>query len=477
MADLALMSATEAMAALQQGKVSSVELTQACLDRIEKYNSLVNAFIRIEADEALATAAQLDKERQSGKVRSPIHGLVLAHKDMFDRPGKVSTGGTKILRDRVATRTATVLQRFDEAGAVDLGGLNMSEFAAGPTGHNIHYGDCCNAFNPDYVSGGSSSGSGAAVAARLVFGALGSDTGGSIRLPAGMNGLCGLKATYGRISRHGAMARSWSLDHIGPLGRSARDVALMYQAVAGEDPCDPSTLGQPEVGAIDFESASIKGLRIGVPVEKDLETVDVEVQQALQASYRVLEQLGAKLVPVKLPDFRSIYFLAETIIKSEAASMHHDWLKERPQDYSANVRVRIEAGLAIPAAAYIDALRMRTHLTASFIRDTMGEVDVLLLPNMPITVPRRDEANPESLAAGEKVLALVGRITQFTRPISFLGLPSLTVPCGFDQKGLSIAFQIVGRPFAENTLLVAADQFQQVTDYHRQAPSLVSQSS
>ncbi|GGE31955.1 amidase [Agaricicola taiwanensis] len=476
MADLALLNLTEALEALEKGTATSVALTEACLARIETHNPSVNAFIRLDAEEALKAAQESDRERKAGRLKGRLHGIPLAHKDMFDRKGKVSTGGSKILQDRVATQTSTLLERLDAEGAIDLGALNMSEFAAGPTGHNVHHGDCRNAYNHDHISGGSSSGSGAAVGARLVFGALGSDTGGSIRLPAAFNGLTGLKATYGRITRHGAVPRSWSLDHVGPLARSARDAALIYQAIAGADPRDPSTADQPAVGGIPFEGGSVRGLRVGVPSEKDLATVDPQVRDALEASLKVLEGLGAVLVPVNLPDLKPIYFTAETIIKSEAGAMHREWLRTRPQDYAAHVRVRIEAGLAIPATSYIDALRQRSHLTAAFLSDVMGKVDVLHLPTMPIPVPKIADTNVEG-AGGEKVLELVGRITQFTRPISLLGLPAVTVPCGFDTAGLPIAFQLVGKPFAEARILVAADQFQQKTDFHRQAPTIARTAS
>jgi aspartyl-tRNA(Asn)/glutamyl-tRNA(Gln) amidotransferase subunit A len=466
------MDLSAAVEALARGTVTSTALTEACLARIERHGNAVNAFIRLDAEDALKSADVLDRERAAGRLRGRLHGIPLAHKDMFDRVGKVSTGGTKILKDRTATETATVLERLDAAGAVDLGTLNMSEFAAGPTGHNVHHGNCRNAYDHDHISAGSSSGSGAAVGARLVFGALGSDTGGSIRLPAAVNGLTGLKATYGRVSRHGAVARSWSLDHVGPLARTARDAALMFAAVAGRDLRDPTTAHQPDVEEIAFpDKADLSGLRVGVPDEKALSVVHPEVRAALDESVRAFERLGARIVPVVLPDMKPLYFTAETIIKSEAAAMHRRWLIERPQDYSATVRVRIEAGLAIPAAAYIDALRMRTHLTRAFLHETMGEVDVLHLPAVPFPVPTLAETDMEA-AGGEKVLEVVGAMTQFTRPISLVGLPAVTAPCGLDGKGLPIAFQLVGHPFGEARLLTVVDAYQQTTDFHRQAPKI-----
>src|SRR3954471_21120504 len=243
--DLALLDLSEAAERVASGTVSSVALTEACLDRANAWQRSRNCFIRIDTQAALDAASACDRELKQGRRRGPLHGVPLAHKDMFYRVGKVSTGGSKILQDQVATTTATVLQRLEAAGAIEVGVLNMAEFAAGPTGHNIHFGHCRNAFNAAHIPGGSSSGSAVAVAARSVFGALGSDTGASIRLPAAYNGVVGLKPSYGRVSRYGAMPRSWSMDHVGPFGRTARDCALLLQITAGHDPNDAPSSAQP----------------------------------------------------------------------------------------------------------------------------------------------------------------------------------------------------------------------------------------
>ncbi|WP_165820262.1 amidase [Microvirga sp. KLBC 81] len=477
MNNLHLLDLWQASAAIAEGRVTSVALTESALRRIEELNGTLNCFIRVDATEALETAHERDRELAAGHSRGPLHGIPLAHKDMFDRAGHVSTGGTKILRDRVADETSTVLERLDAAGAVDLGGLHMSEFAAGPTGHNVHYGACRNAYDQDRVSGGSSSGSGTAVGARLVYGALGSDTGGSIRLPAAANGLVGLKATYGRVSRHGAVARSWSLDHIGPLARTVRDAALIFQAIAGPDPRDPTTAHQPPFTLPEFRAdQDLKGLRVGVPGDEALASVHPEVRAALEESLRVLERLGATIKRTRLPDLKPLYSAAETIIKSEAAAMHRQWLASRPQDYASNVRVRIEAGLAITAAQYIDALRLRTHFTRDFLHNTMDGIDVLHLPTIPFPVPRIEDTDVEA-ATGERVLEVVSGMTQFTRPISLLGLPSLNLPCGFSSDGLPMGFQLIGRPFAEARLFVVGHAYQTATDFHRQAPPVAERTS
>jgi len=468
--DLALLDLADAAERLARGEVSSVALTQACLDRARAWQAGRNCFIRIDGEAALETARERDRELARGQRRGPLHGVPLAHKDMFYRAGRVSTGGSRILPDQVQTTTATVLQRLDAAGAIEIGALNMSEFAAGPTGHNIHFGDCRNAFDAAHIPGGSSSGSAVAVAARAVFGALGSDTGASIRLPAAFNGVVGLKPTYGRVSRHGAMPRSWSLDHVGPLARTARDCALLLGVIAGEDRNDATTSARPVddyLGALGADRLS--GLTIGV-AEHGV-AVDPQIAVAVEESVRTLEWLGAKVVAVALPDLAPLFRVGETIIKGEAAALHRQWLESRPQDYSNGVRLRIEGGLFLPAADYIDALRLRGVLTQTFLADVMKGVDLLHLATSACLPPTLSEGDMER-SDSETLLTLFGRLTQLTRPFNFLGLPAISVPCGFASTGLPLAYQLVGHPFAEATLLRAADAYQRVTDFHRAVPGL-----
>jgi aspartyl-tRNA(Asn)/glutamyl-tRNA(Gln) amidotransferase subunit A len=395
----------------------------------------------------------------------------LAHKDLLYREGRVTTGGSKILRDVTATTTSTLLERLDAAGAIDLGTLHMAEFAAGPTGHNVHYGHARNPYDRSRITGGSSSGSGAAVGARLVYGALGSDTGGSIRLPAAACNVVGLKATYGRISRHGAIARSWSLDYIGPLARTARDCAALFAAVAGHDPRDSTSSTRPLPDLSDQETTSLAGIRVGVPGDAVLKTLDPAILDRLLASHRVLQDLGATLREVPFPDLPKLADIGETIIKSEAASMHREWIRTRPQDYAAQVRVRIEAGFYIPATQYLDALRLRRVLMDEFLATTMNEIDLLHAPVIPFPLPTIGETDVEA-EGGSAVLDVVRRMTTYTRPFNFLGVPAISVPCGLDPAGLPAAFQLVGRPFDEALCLRAAGAYQSVTEFHRAAPCL-----
>ena len=469
-AKLALLDLADAAERVANGEVSSVALTEACLERATAWQASRNCFIRIDAQAALAAARERDAELKRGHRRGPLHGVPFAHKDMFYRAGQVSTGGSKILQDRVATTTATVLTRLDAAGAIETGVLNMAEFAAGPTGHNIHFGHCRNAFNAAHIPGGSSSGSAVAVAARAVFGALGSDTGASIRLPAAYNGVTGLKPTYGRVSRHGAMPRSWSMDHVGPFGRSARDCAMLLQVIAGQDANDATSSAQPVPDYLAALGAErLAGLTIGIADHGV--ALDPEIAAALEESVRLLERIGAQLVHVTLPDLSPIFRIGETIIKGEAAAMHRHWLQTRPQDYSNGVRLRIEGGLFLSAADYLDALRLRGVMSATFIAETMAGIDLLHLPASAYLPPTVDESDMES-SSSETLLGLFSRLTQFMRPFNFLGLPAVSVPCGFSSGGLPIAYQLVGHPFAEAALLHAVDAYQRATDYHRVVPKL-----
>jgi aspartyl-tRNA(Asn)/glutamyl-tRNA(Gln) amidotransferase subunit A len=471
MSDPALLDLSEIADAIAVRRISSVEATQACLNRIKAWQPEVNAFIRLDEEEALSTAAARDAELAAGKSRGKLHGVPLAHKDLLYRKDKVTTAGSKILRDVKADQTSTLLERLDAAGAVDLGTLNMSEFAAGPTGHNVHYGPARNPYDRTRITGGSSSGSGAATGARLAFGALGSDTGGSIRLPAAACNVVGLKATYGRISRHGAVARSWSLDYIGPLARTARDCAIIYSAIAGYDPRDPTTSMHPVSDLSELENTSLAGFKIGVPGDAVLKSIDPAIADVLQASHQVLQERGAALREVAFPDLVKLADIGETIIKSEAATMHRDWIRTRPQDYAAQVRVRIEAGFYIPATQYLDALRLRRMLLDKFLAETMAEVDLLHAPVIPFPLPTIRETDVEA-EAGEAVLRVVRSMTTYTRPFNFLGVPAISVPCGFDPAGLPVAFQLVGRPFDEALCLRAANAHQAATDFHRVAPRL-----
>jgi len=463
-------SLCEAAERIRSREISSREVTAACTERIERHAGALNCFIRFDAEEALAQADAADRTLAAGEPVGPLHGVPLAHKDMFYRAGVVCSCGSKIRRDFVPDRTATVLRRLDAAGALDIGGLNLSEFAHGPTGHNAHFGACRNPWNLAHIPGGSSSGSGSSVAARLVFGALGSDTGGSIRLPAAANGLVGIKPTQTRVSRHAMMGISFSLDNAGPLARTVRDAARLLGVVAGHDPQDATSSPLP---VPDYEAATeapdIQGLRVGVPRNYYHDTVAAEVKTLLDASLREIEGLGAEIVEVTVPHHEHIAHLQHIVQTSEAAALHADWLAGRADDYGPQVRARIVPGLAMPASWYLRTLQLRPRLVADFVEQVFGKCDVLHLPVFPMPVPTIEETDVGASRAFARVIA---GIVRCTLPLNFLTCPSIVVPCGFTASGLPCSFQLAGRPFDEATLCRAAAAYEAVTDFPARVPEL-----
>jgi aspartyl-tRNA(Asn)/glutamyl-tRNA(Gln) amidotransferase subunit A len=464
----ALMSLTAVAQAIADKRVSSREATQSCLDRIARWQPHLNAFMAIEADAALVAADAADAALAKGGRRGALHGVPLAHKDMYYDTGKVVTCGSRIRRDFVATSTSTALQRLKDAGTIRLGSLQMAEFAYGPTGHNAHYGPVHNPFALDRITGGSSSGSGAAVAARLTFAALGSDTGGSIRMPAHFCGVTGLKTTVGRVSRAGAMPLSQSLDTVGPLARTAEDCAVLLGLMAGADGEDPTAVAGPLPDFAGATAGSIKGLTIGVPTAFYVDDLDAEVAGALDATIAVLKREGANIVQVELPDQRQLTGASQLVLTVEAAAFHKRWMIERPQDYGPQVLMRLQNGLAIPGVSYLEALRWRGPALAAHLAAVAG-VDAMVAPVSPIPAPTIAESD---VGNGPDAEAVIQRLTRFTRPINYLGLPALSIPTGFTRSGLPVGMQLVGRSFDEAMLLRIGAAFQRATDFHDRVPQL-----
>ncbi|SHI02160.1 Asp-tRNA(Asn)/Glu-tRNA(Gln) amidotransferase GatCAB subunit A [Bradyrhizobium erythrophlei] len=462
----ALMSLTAVANAIAQKRFSSREATQSCLERIAQWQPRLNAFMAIEADAALAAADAADALFAKGNLSGALHGVPMAHKDMYYDAGKVVTCGSKIRRDFVATTTSTALQRLKDAGTVRLGSLQMVEFAYGPTGHNSHYGPVHNPWGLDHITGGSSSGSGAAVAARLTFAALGSDTGGSIRMPAHFCGVTGLKTTVGRISRAGAMPLSQSLDTVGPLARSVEDCALLLGLMAGADPDDPTAVAGPLPDYAAAARESIKGLTIGVPTAFYVDDLDPEVAAILDETIAVLKREGANTVQVELPDQRQLTAACQLVLAVEAAAFHKRWLIERPQDYGPQVLMRLQNGLAIPGVSYLEAMRWRGPALAAHLAAVAG-VDAVIAPVAPVAAPTIAESDVGNSPDAE---AVIQRLTRFTRPVNYLGLPSLSIPTGFTRGGLPVGMQLVGRSFDEAMLLRIGAAFQRATDFHDRVP-------
>ena len=469
-ADLTALSMTEAADAFACGEVSAEALARASLARIDAHDRTVNAVIRLDREAALEAAASQDRARAAGETPGPLAGAPMMHKDMYYRAGKVSTCGSKIRRDFVAPVTATVLQRLDAAGAIDLGTLNMAEFAQNPTGHNAHFGDCHNPWNLPYCTGGSSSGSGAGVAARFFTAALGSDTGGSIRLPATICGVTGLKATQTRVSRAGVMPLSFSADNVGPLVRTARDAARFLRVVAGHDPEDPTSAREP---VPDYEAAlngDAKGLRIVVLETGFLDGADAPVATAFEDSMKALTAQGAIVTRANAPEImRAVNAYTAVISRVEGATIHGNWMRGRAGDYAIHLSARLYGGYAMPGHTYVEALSRRGPLLRRFVAEVMGGADLVATPTLKTRVPTLAETDIDADPANwDRFMA----VSANTRPFNYLGLPTISVPCGFDDRGLPIGLQLAGRPFAEGTVLRAADAYQRVTDWHRRAPVL-----
>ncbi|WP_088343372.1 MULTISPECIES: amidase [Rhodomicrobium] len=464
--DPALLTLTELAAAIRAKQVSSVEITEALLERIAAWQPATNAFVRIEAEEALALARAADEALARGETKGPLHGVPLAHKDMFYSAGKPVGCGTKLREGWIASTTSTAIARLEAAGAFRLGALHMSECAYNPTGHNPYLGHAHNPWDGTRITGGSSSGSGAAVAARLTPAALGSDTGGSIRLPAHFCGVTGLKTTFGRVSRANALPLSFTLDTVGPLARTAEDCALIMAAMSGSDPLDPATDGMPAWNAAKA-TRSPQGMTIGLPSSYYVDDLEPEVAAALDRALETFAELGVNIVKVDLPDQTLVASAGLIILAVEATSTHIAGLRERPEVYGDWVRARLENGLAYSAIEYLDALRWRGPALAAHLAAIEG-VDAVIAPasrEVAPTIAATDVGGPNAEAT---IIA----ITRFMRPVNFLGLPGLVVPAGQGETGMPIGLQLIGRPFGDETLTALGTAFQSVTDHHKRVPSL-----
>jgi aspartyl-tRNA(Asn)/glutamyl-tRNA(Gln) amidotransferase subunit A len=450
-------------------RISPVESVERCLARIHKWDGRVRAFIRLDEEGALEAARSLEADAAAGRWRGPLHGVPLGFKDLCHLRGLPTSCGTRTPEYFVGAGQCTAARRLLDAGGISLGKLNMTELAMGPYGDNAHHGDVDNPWLAGHASGGSSSGSGAGVAAGFFAGAVGSDTGGSIRLPAGCCGVVGLKPTYGRVSRAGAMVLSWSMDHLGPIAWTARDAALMLTVMAGGDAADATTSRRAVPDYAAALEGGIKGVRIGLPENYFFEGVDEEIAAGVRQAARLLESLGARVSEIRLPDPTLMTDVSMLITRSEASTIHARVFRERPQDLQPVVRARLQVGFGISAYDYLQALRLRAKLTRAFVREVFAEVDVLLTPVIPEPPPAL--ASLKSLTA-DQFNTRAGRFSRLTRPFNGLGLPAISVPCGFTAAGLPLGFQAVGRPFDESRLLRLGHTYQEAAGWHRKRPSL-----
>jgi aspartyl-tRNA(Asn)/glutamyl-tRNA(Gln) amidotransferase subunit A len=466
---LSNLSLAEAARQVRDGRVSPVELVEASLARIGALDSRLHAFISVFADQALDVAKAMEIMARAGHLLGPLHGVPIALKDNIAVQGFPTTAGSKILADAVSMEDATVARRLRQAGAVFIGKLNMHEFAWGGTSANPHYGTVANPWNTARFAGGSSGGSGAALAARMCYGTLGTDTGGSIRLPAAINGVVGIRPTYGRVSNHGIVPLAWSMDTAGPMARDAADCALMFQVMAGHDPRDPTTDACAVSDYFALREDVLDGLRIGVIPGYFDAHLQKPVHDAVSRALAQLASLGAHVVDVAIPNIDANISAQLTIEASEPSTYHQQWLRERPEDYGEDVRTLLEVGELLPATHYLQAQRYRSTLRRDFLA-AFRKVDVFICPTLPFT------ATP--LGATEVVIEndtpedMLGAIMRFTGIPSLTGLPALSVPCGFDGDGMPIGMQIIGRPFDEQLLFNVARAYQEVTDFATRAPAL-----
>ncbi len=459
-ADLAFLSAAELGHRMARRELSPVEVARAQLDRIAVAGARLNAFLLVTTGRALAEARASEREIAAGRARGPLHGVPLALKDLFDVAGLPTTAGARILAANVAERDAGVVERLRGAGLVLVGKTHLHEFAFGTTSDNPHHGPCRNPWDPGRSPGGSSGGNGAALAAGLCAAALGTDTGGSIRIPAAACGVAGLKPTLGRVSRRGVVPLSWSLDTVGPMARTVEDVALLMDAIAGPDPEDEACVARPAESFARELEAGVSGLALGVPGEWFFAGVEPGIVAAVEAALAALEREGARRVGVATPGMAEAHTAHHAILAVEAAAFHGRWLRERPDDYGDDVRRGLELGSLVPAVDYVNARRMQTVAQRTFAA-ALARADVLVTPALPVAPLRVGEPmSREPEVAWNRLLT----------PFNLAGLPAMSVPCGFDAAGLPVGLQVVGAPFAEARVLRVARAVERAVSWGTRRP-------
>ncbi|MSO20401.1 MAG: amidase [Acidobacteria bacterium] len=459
--ELTRLSIREASELLRKKKVSPVELTKECLARIERYNPALNAFITVTAESALAEARAAEAEIQRGRWRGPLHGIPIALKDLFDTKGVRTTAASELFKDRIPTEDAEVVRRLKAAGAVFLGKQNMHEFAYGSTSVFSYFGAVHNPWHLEYMAGGSSGGSAAAVSAELCFGALGSDTGGSIRGPAACCGIVGLKPTYGLVSTRGAIPLSWSRDHVGPLTRHVADAAIMLQAIAGYDPEEVTSVHMDLPKYSSGLGAKTSTLRLGVPRDFFYAGLNPEIEASVKQALDVLGRLTSSLRDSDMPVITN-----QVVTDAEAVAFHAETLGKTPELYMTYTRGRLSTGAKVTARAYIEGRREQDELRRN-IRKSFAALDVLVTPTTPI--PARTIVE----ATGDDPLAIARRLDlRNCTPFNINGLPSISIPCGFTSAGLPIGLQISGPHGGEAVVLQLAYAYEQATEWHKRRPPL-----
>lgn len=452
----------EAMGLFARGELSAIDLTQAHLERIRRLNPGLNCFITVTEETALESSRQAQAGIESGSPLRPLQGIPMSLKDLYETAGVLTTHGSSFYADYVPQADACVVEKLKAAGMVLLGKNNMHEIALGVTNVNPHFGPSRNPWDPHRITGGSSGGSAGALAAGLCMGTLGSDTGGSIRIPASLCGVVGLKPTYGRVSLRGVLPLSWNLDHAGPMARCVRDVAILLAVIAGYDPDDPASADIPVDDYLSSLDDGIAGWRIALPMDDFFKKIDSQVEMAVQAAVQVFRDLGARVEPVSLPEAYAAAAANPGMVTSDAAAFHQERLQSHPEGFGADVRQRLQEGAARTAPDYALLRREQSRLRRHFERFFQA-YDVLLTPTTPVAAPPIE---------GPDAVQQARLLTRFTAPFNFTGLPALSLPCGFTEEGLPIGLQMIARPWGEAALLRAAQAFEGVTGWHLRHPEL-----
>jgi len=465
--ELSSLSLVEAAGLIRNHQLSPLELTKVCLSRIEEYDEKLKSFITITPEAALQSARQAEDEAQrgerfNGQPLGALHGIPIALKDLYETRGIRTTAGSKFYAQYVPEKDAVVVDELKSAGAIFLGKTNMHEIALGLTNVNPHYGTCRNPWAADRVSGGSSGGSAVALAAGFCLGAMGSDTGGSIRVPSALCGVVGLKPTFGRVSLRGVIPLSWNLDHAGPMARTVSDVAVMLQVIAGYDPQDAYCLDVPVEDYMGHIREGVKGWKVALAEGEYFGLTDSQVKQAIDEAGRVFETLGAWVEPVLIPDCYQAALANGLMVTSDASVLYQEQIQTREEDFGKDVLQRLKNGASLPLKDYIQARRTQSLLQRKF-GEFFNKFDLLLMPTTPVVAPRVE---------GPDAIEMARLLTRYTSPFNLTGLPALSLPCGFNSEGLPIGLQIIGRHWKEAQVLRGAFAYEQATDWRFSKPPL-----
>lgn len=427
---------------IQSKEVSPVEIVETLLKEIDEKNPSLNAFLTVAKTAALDVAKRAEEDIASGNYKGPLHGVPIGLKDLIETKGLKTTMGSKLFKDYLPEKDAVVVEHLKEAGAIILGKLHTHEFAYGPVGDRSYFGPARNPHNSEKITGGSSSGAGAAVAAHLAFAGIGTDTGGSVRIPSAACGVVGMKPTVGKVSKEGVFPLSYTLDHVGPLTRTVLDNALVLDVLSGEKPADLSALEMA------FQQFTLRGLKVGLPEAYFLEDLDPEVDQAFKTSIALLEEAGAQIQPVNIPNLDQILWAQSVVQTSEAYEIHEKWLETRGTDYDPEVYERLVDSKETRGFEYVKAMRLRDSLIEG-VNALFNKVDVLITPTLPILPTDIDQRD---VVINGKTLNVRGALLKNTRPWNYTGHPALSVPNGWSTSGLPIGLQLIGPYFSENLL-------------------------